>query len=112
MQTPVFAHTHAAASATYFIYLFILPFIQYFLSHLYSLYCFLSSSLSLPLFPSPLGFLVIPLNHYRGPSLFIGLSHPSLRPRLPSVSLFSRFLSPARLSMSSLSISKVENEQQ
>ncbi len=84
---------------------FFLPFIQYFLSYFYSLYLFLWLSL----FPSPLSFLVIPLNHCKGPSLFVGLSHPSMRPRLPSIFLLSRSLSQARLSTSSLSISEVEN---
>lgn len=42
---------------------------------------FLTSSL----FPSPLSFLVILLNHYGGPSLLAGLSHPGLLPGLPSI---------------------------
>lgn len=72
------------------------------LSHLFALHTvlfsltfilFTSVSDSLSLFTSSLSFLVIPLNHYRGPSLFVGLSHPSLRPRLPSILLLSRSLS-------------------
>lgn len=70
-------------------------FIQYFFSHFH----FLSPpSLTLSLFPSPLSSLVILLNHYRGPSLLVRLSHPSLRPRLPSIFLPPHSLSHAALS--------------
>lgn len=59
-------------------------------------FIFFHPSLTSSLFPSPLSFLVILLNHYGGPSLLAGLSHPRLLPGLPSI--FPPLLSSALLS--------------
>lgn len=72
---------------------------------------FLTSSL----FPSPLSFLVILLNHYGGPSLLAGLSHPRLLPRLPSIFplLLSSLLilTPSLAHACALPLPALENQQ-
>lgn len=80
-QTQTHTHSHTPASDTFSFLLSL------------SLLSSLPLSLTLSLFPSPLSFVVIPLNHYRGPSLFVELSHPSLHPRLPFILLLSHSLS-------------------